>query len=150
MPHPCKANFWGGTAPLYIEWIDWLETFGPQPVRTLTQETWMSVCVLQHELERATGIPSITPPVWIGGGGFEEADDSTFRVLTHTLLGLLVADERDTVGPNPHTPSVPGWMATGGGGNPDPDAMDALIGGMGPSPKPDSLLGRVRSALGSF
>ena len=85
---------------------------------------------------------------WTGGGGFPDADEADFRAITHSLLGLLVADQWDG-SPSHHAHSVPAWIHTGLQ-NPDPASMAALVGAGGPLPTAGSLLGRVRCALGSL
>jgi hypothetical protein len=151
MAHPCKVNFWGDGATSFLNQLSWFESGATQPVRTMSWHTWATICVLQFEIERATGTSRSSPAAWIGGGDFDDSEEADFRATAQALLALLVADQWDARGPNPHTHSIPAWIKSPPmSGNPEPASLTALIGGPpGPLPTPGSLLGRVRSALGS-
>jgi hypothetical protein len=152
MAHPCKQMFWGDEANNLIEWCTFLDGVGPGSGRTLTEPTWRALTLVKSEIERATLCQPSNLPPWLGGGTFGEATETHLREIAELFVSLLAADEWDGVAPNPHAaPGAPGWIRTGMG-NPDAPSLTVLVGGVFPPwtpATPGSLIGRIRSVLGS-
>jgi hypothetical protein len=166
MNHPCMSNFWGtswGEVPpppgsyaataidIMLAWLDFLDSISPasgvHAARTLTPQTWQTLCLMQWEIERAAGYDHVAPAAWMGGGTVTDSDEADIRAISQVFLALLVADQFDDAHPFPHTHSTSNWIK---GGPPELAGITRLVGTQYPVP-PDaaSLLGRIRNSLGS-
>jgi len=162
--HLCKTNFWDQPAPLnaadvLIEWLNWLDSIptpptAPHPARTMQPATWATLCLVQFEVERATGFPHAFIPPYSGGGDFLDENEADFRATMQVFLALLVADQWDPSPPDNHSHSKWAWIHTSSAppapGSPEPAGMVMLTGDVQPpTADPASLLGRIRNALDS-
>jgi hypothetical protein len=164
MPHPCKSTFWGNGAELLFDWCDFLDSVSsesplPTAAQTMSEPTWAALVSVLQQLEFATQCAPSNISPWWGGGSWDPRTEADLRDLCDSFVALLVADRWDTEQSNPHsTPAMAGWICTPHPPNPDPGPIAILTGvsipagGMlppGTSVTPGSLIGRIKSALGS-
>lgn len=155
MPHNCSSVHWGNAA---VELCEILDSIARGDALRMKQHTYWTLGVVQREIERATNFPQAFIPAHIGiPSPLPDDQEALLRAVAQQFLCGLVADQFDTAGPQHHGPRVlmPFWMSQGG--VPEANALVTLTSFNPPYPPPtpppfpplDSVLGRVRNALGS-
>ena len=160
MPHPCYSTFWGGTA---VDLVTILDSIARGDARKMLISTYQTLCVVQREIERASGFPiSAVPPPIVGPSPFPDTQEALLRAVAQQFLCGLVADQFDSTAADHHGAALlqPKWMTNAGVA--EDGALVALTGFNPPYTSPPlpppvpppfpplgSVLGRVRNALGS-
>jgi hypothetical protein len=158
MAHTCYSAFWGDAA---VDLVTILDTIARGDARKMKQHTYWTLCVVQREIERATGFPASTIPAHIGPPMpplIPDDQEALLRATAQQFLAGLVADQFDSAAPGHHGARFlqPLWMSNAGAA--EPNALVTLTSIVPPPPPPpppppfpplDCVLGRVRNALDS-
>ena len=161
MPHFCYSVFWGDAA---FDLVTILDGVARGDARKMLISTYQTLCVVQREIERASGFPFATiPPPIVGSSPFPDTQEALLRAVAQQFLAALVADQFDNATSDHHGARFlqTQWMSQAGVAEDGALVQLTSFNLPYPSPPPPpppppppfppltSVLGRVRNALGS-